>query len=278
MSEVEVVFCHIPKSGGISIVKALEDHYGAEQVVSLQHHLHDPRALYWTNHEAYQAQCIAWRRTDEPIYETVCQCGNRNGVLPHRMGDGQLVWCSCGRQAIVEWKDMYPMDHCKAIWGHFPFQILDDCFNYKTAHITWIRDPVERIISLYYYWMAQPGGYDPYQDAIKAGKMSLLQFAETRENRESITGVYLGDMGDMIHRIPWAFDFDNFEQSWFNMFALLWGPDSVPALRHENKAKLIKYASLKDKREIAKMNPNDMGFWLDYKALKRTENEAHDWD
>ena len=265
MSEVAVVFCHIPKCGGISIVKALEENYGPDKVVSLQHHLHDPRALYWTDYSAYWRGIQEFTWTDEPIYETVCRCGNRNGVLPMKMGKPHEIWCSCGHRWMQPWDKMYPVYECKAIWGHFPFRALENAFGHETYHISWMRDPVERLISLYYYWKAQPGGYDPHQDAIKAGKMSLLEFASTPQQRESITRVYFDGVEDPGTSLRWVFDFDQFERSWGDMFRLILERDPPP-VKHENAAKLPKLATKEERQQIAAMNPEDMGFWLDYKA------------
>jgi hypothetical protein len=78
-----------------------------------------------------------------------------------------------------------------AIHGHFPVGSVD-----AQLHITWVREPAERIASQFYYWLAEPPANpnDLLHAEVHAGGVSLLEFAGRDEMRNSMSK-YLGDDG-----------------------------------------------------------------------------------
>jgi len=63
------------------------------------------------------------------------------------------------------------------IHGHFTFD--DITYNENYFYITWLRDPVERVISHYYFWKNRPDIHmHPIEEMIKRGELSLVEFAQ----------------------------------------------------------------------------------------------------
>jgi len=65
----------------------------------------------------------------------------------------------------------------RAIQGHFPAtqQLLESFPNAKL--ISWVRHPLNRIISYYYYWLKRPRHNNPNHDRFINEKPSLVEFS-----------------------------------------------------------------------------------------------------
>lgn len=64
----------------------------------------------------------------------------------------------------------------KCIHGHFAADKYDYIFP-GSKKITWVRDPVERVISQYYYWQRHPDRASFVCNALLREKYSLIDFA-----------------------------------------------------------------------------------------------------
>jgi Sulfotransferase family len=72
--------------------------------------------------------------------------------------------------------------------GHFALKKYVSIYP-KAKYITWIRDPAERIISYYFYWLNAPPHGNIYHDKFLERKMSLIEFADFEPiKREAMKG------------------------------------------------------------------------------------------
>lgn len=66
----------------------------------------------------------------------------------------------------------------KIIHGHFSVEQLSGISN-SDKIITWLRNPVDRVISHYYYWKNRPNiNMHPIEEKIKFNNLSLLEFSQ----------------------------------------------------------------------------------------------------
>jgi hypothetical protein len=97
-------------------------------------------------------------------------------------------------------KDLQSLPGRSVIHGHFRIDRYLGRFP-DAAYVTWLRDPVERIASHYFFWQraAYTDGFmaDPLCNRVITEKMSLLQFAELDRvrNRQSAFLQPLGPKG-----------------------------------------------------------------------------------
>lgn len=71
-----------------------------------------------------------------------------------------------------------PPPHTRCVHGHFQIDAFDRFFTQRTW-ITWLRHPVERLVSSYYQILRNPADTeaDPFLRRVHREKLSLLQFA-----------------------------------------------------------------------------------------------------
>jgi hypothetical protein len=79
-----------------------------------------------------------------------------------------------------------------AIHGHFPMARYSGVYPHAFK-MTWIRHPVERIISYYYYWKASPPHGNPWHDEFIRLQPSLLEFAGYEAMKTEISRGYFGN-------------------------------------------------------------------------------------
>jgi|CXWL01.1.fsa_nt_gi hypothetical protein len=66
-------------------------------------------------------------------------------------------------------------DHVRAVHGHF---CADRYADYRNAFlVTFLRDPVERFLSGYFYWITFPSHESPVPDEFRSDPPPLLEFA-----------------------------------------------------------------------------------------------------
>jgi len=80
----------------------------------------------------------------------------------------------------------------RAVHGHFPVIRYADDFP-DARVIGWLRHPVERIISYYFYWKKSPPHGNASHELFVEEDMSLLEFAEFEPIRNEVFGTYLKD-------------------------------------------------------------------------------------
>ena len=73
--------------------------------------------------------------------------------------------------------DLESLPGRSVIHGHFPAKKVHDLFP-NAVYVTWLRDPVERVISNYLYWQRSDIPGDRRWEQVTAQNMSLEQFAQ----------------------------------------------------------------------------------------------------
>ncbi|HEY1764120.1 MAG TPA: sulfotransferase family 2 domain-containing protein [Opitutaceae bacterium] len=77
------------------------------------------------------------------------------------------------------------------IHGHFLADAFDDLFPERSL-VTWVRDPVERLLSNYHHFLRSPDMRDDCCRALHEQKLNLRQFADL-EFMRNYTGHYLAN-------------------------------------------------------------------------------------
>ena len=72
----------------------------------------------------------------------------------------------------------------RVLTGHLPASTLLPRAP-KARSIVWLREPVARTISAYFYWKSLPHQADPRHAAVRSGEVSLLEFAAKHANAYS---------------------------------------------------------------------------------------------
>jgi hypothetical protein len=77
------------------------------------------------------------------------------------------------------------------IHGHFFADTFDDIFPGRTL-ITWLRDPVERVVSTYHHFLRSPEMHDETCRALIENQLTLVEFAELAWMRNGVTRYLAG--------------------------------------------------------------------------------------
>jgi hypothetical protein len=125
----------------------------------------------------------------------------------------------------------------------------------------WFRDPVQRLLSHYYYWLRAPDMDHPNCIALHERGLSVVEFAELPELR-NVFARFLD--GEPIKELNWVGLVEDYQASldlFYAMYAI--GRDPGELNRHENKnpgrGDRIEYDLDKLSREaIEKLNAKDM--------------------
>jgi hypothetical protein len=81
-----------------------------------------------------------------------------------------------GEGLVTDYGAGQDLSAARVVHGHFPLGRYRPSYP-ETPVVTWLRDPVERIISYYFYWLhAAPHG-NPNHDRFLAERPSLVEFA-----------------------------------------------------------------------------------------------------
>jgi len=117
--------------------------------------------------------------------------GSFEQVLASQFGS-RLVSFNITHVTIPAWHPQRWLQELKAAWFwhrlpsnwavvHGHFRARDVVRRFPEARLAvWLRDPVERVVSHYYYWLRQPHFLHPTCRRMVRRKMSLEQFAELR--------------------------------------------------------------------------------------------------
>jgi hypothetical protein len=119
---------HMPKTAGTSFRMALQERFGDKMLLSYRGQMRG------------EAGGVPWRSTSG-VYR------GRPPVTPYN-GTQLLDLDEEGRRQLAEYCHAYDV---KVIHGHFELPPLLECFPDAIA-ITFLRDPVERLISSYNHW------------------------------------------------------------------------------------------------------------------------------
>lgn len=105
----------------------------------------------------------------------------------HRDFDGWREEARCSVAARRRWP--------RVLHGHFWLGKYEPRFP-DAFRVVWLRDPAVRLVSWYHYWKDQsPGTGNAVHDAIRAGRLSLEEFAELESARDVLTRDFLRGYG-----------------------------------------------------------------------------------
>ena len=156
------------------------------------------------------------------------------------------------------------------VHGHFEAHLLADKFPDATL-ITWVRDPVERVASSYYFRLRNPDWKHPVCIELHEKKLSLVEFARLELVRNEMT-LFMGK------RKPADFAFigvvEKLEASmarFFQRFDL--PPVSIPNENTNPERRSTSYGiSAAERQQILELNQED---WNLYQTcLSRHNDEA----
>lgn len=157
----------------------------------------------------------------------------------------------------------------KVIHGHFAYKDIKSLFDIPTdiQKITWLRNPVERVISNYFYLESRLktllNEEQNNLNILSKMQRSLLEYASDDINRNRQSGFLSGISLE-------EFDFvgiqEDFENDLVEISKVLnW--EKLPNVLHQNKTPLKKNTvDFETKKEIERLNQDDMELYK--KALK----------
>ena len=154
-----LISVHIPKSGGSSFRQILKDHYG---------------------------QYLRWDYQDKPIHKSFEQ--RTDEVVRF---SNNLHWIN---------RYIYKIRGIKCIHGHFmPYKYMRFGNDRDVQFITWLRDPVERVISHYYFWKrTSRGKWSSFRQQVADENWSLEKFCLSPE------------LKNLYHLFFWNFPLEKF--------------------------------------------------------------------
>jgi hypothetical protein len=149
-----VIFVHIPKTAGTSLRSALLQRVG-EQSVHFD---------YGAQHEAR----TSWRSTFHALLS--------KAII---LSENQLLWTKI---FAYIWSMKHHSVPRNIVYGHFVVAkylrrnrfAWDKMPEYK--YVTFVREPLERAISQYYYFLESPAPFDPVLEMFHRHKLSLAEF------------------------------------------------------------------------------------------------------
>jgi Sulfotransferase family len=150
------------------------------------------------------------------------------------------------------------------VHGHYAVDVLADRFPQATL-VTWVRDPVERVVSSYYHRLREPDWRHPVTREIHERKLSLLEYAELPLARNEMT-TFFGK------RTPDDFAFiglvEEFARSLAVMTRILGLPQVEPRRDNANPAASGRYDLLPATRaRLQALNEQDIVLYR--KCLRR---------
>lgn len=77
-------------------------------------------------------------------------------------------------------------DRVRCIHGHFMAESLRECFP-QARLITWVREPVQRVVTHYHYWRREPDWGNPVCQALHRRQWSLIEFAQQEAMRDKMS-------------------------------------------------------------------------------------------
>lgn len=146
------------------------------------------------------------------------------------------------------------------IHGHFFADAFDDVVA-DCELITWLRDPVERVVSNYHHFLRSPDMRDDCCRALHERGLSLVQFAELDWMRNEATRYLAGKPLDAFAFVGIAERFEESLDRLANRFA--WGGKVVGRRDNTNPTRLAdRYELTTAERErIAALNADDFGIY-----------------
>lgn len=148
------------------------------------------------------------------------------------------------------------------IHGHFGIKKYLSKFP-DAICVTWLRDPVERIASNFFYWQRIPYMDDPLCNKLVTEKMTLEDFASIDQTR-NVQYLSLAPVG--VERFAFVGITEEYERS-LELFRRLICPDVsvIPAMQNNNPNRLGNFYDLEPRlrAKILKLNELDAYTYLD---------------
>lgn len=155
-----LISLHTPKSGGTSFKIFLETHYGNRLKLDYN---------------------------DKPI----------NTEIEERIKNAK----NFNKKYKIYLKNYYKLKGIECIHGHFlPYKYKESLNDDKTRFITWLRDPLERLASHYYYW----------KRAYRQGKSGELHQKVIEEEWDFKRFCFSNEMKNFYTQFLWEFPIENF--------------------------------------------------------------------
>lgn len=162
-----------------------------------------------------------------------------------------------GHRLALHYGNRQSVDVSTAAAVHGHLKIGDYAARFPEATtVTWLRNPVERIISYYFYWVRTPARGNPNHQAVLDNELSLVEFAELPPVRREL-GVYLE--GYPIDRFSFVGVVEDFDRD-LRRFAdrMGWRP---PRHFHENTAPSLPRVSRKVRRKLALLYREELALY-----------------
>ncbi len=160
-------------------------------------------------------------------------------------------------------KRMHHLDFVKCIHGHFYADAFDDKYKDNVKYVTWLRDPVERLISLYEFWAysSSPVLSSKFQAAFRK-----LTFDDFIKHQKLDFHVNNGQTRMLGQKSIDDFEFvgiqEKYEQG-VNVFLKIMGLDDIQVeipMRNVNKKRNIEKNNISKKQieRIVELNAKDI--------------------
>jgi hypothetical protein len=185
-----------------------------------------------------------------------------------------------GATAWYNYGTIFSRDQCRLelvppgtafIHGHFIADSFDDIFPERTL-ITWVRDPVERVVSNYHHFLRSPDMRDDCCRALHEKKLNLREFADLDWMR-NMGCRYLANKP--VEDFKFAGIAERFAES-MQLYCRLFGfsdPDFLPRVNTNPDRKRERYElSPEDRDYILERNMSDIGWYAE--ALARLERRG----
>jgi hypothetical protein len=180
------------------------------------------------------------------------------------------------RQTGKQWegglRDMVPAG-TRVLHGHFTFaNVASLCRRENVRVLTWLRDPVERILSNYYYFLERArSGARPWNAHRR--EEGLLEYAGREENRDRMSRFL---SGAELRELFFVGIVECFEEDLRELSALLGWRQIQPARVNDNRLFKSQFSTIgEDMRGMIKnLNPQDIRLYqqaLDLRAARRKE-------
>lgn len=188
-----------------------------------------------------------------------CAGTSFRGILQNHFGGS--LFLDYGFEAALLNKFHLTMNRStRCIHGHFRANKYDPIF--PTARlITWLRNPVQRVISYYSYFLRNPQSIDPICKAVHENKLSLLEFADMKEARNAMTYFFAGKR---MEDFAFVGIMEFFEES-LEQFCELIGipcPTEIPKINVNETRKNSQYkVTKKVLDEILRLNSLDVALY-----------------
>ena len=187
-------------------------------------------------------------------------------ILKEHFGPGFVLYYWEFTDAWGRVVDQVPPD-ATCVHGHYQTDQLIGVFP-QAKLITWVRDPVERVISSYYHRLRDPDPRHPVCHELHRRKLSVTEYAALPLVRNEMTQFFGSKKPMDFHFIGIVEEFD---QSLAMMARLLGMPEASPRRDNVNPEKIPgRYqVDAMVRREIQSLNEQDADLYADCVRLWR---------